>query len=80
MQSLQCRLHVLDVRSPESISAFATQLADKPIDVLLNVAGIMAPREQDQLDTTNAAILSRTFEVNTFGSIRPNLMETCNEH
>lgn len=41
LQELQGRLHVLDVRSPESISAFAAQLEGKRIDVLLNVAGVM---------------------------------------
>lgn len=33
LQALQCRLHVLDVRSPESIAAFAAQLEGKRIDV-----------------------------------------------
>ena len=80
LQALQARLHVLDVRSPESISAFATQLEGKRIDVLLNVAGIMAPREQDALDTVNVDVLERIFQTNTFGpllltqALLPNLL------
>lgn len=69
LQSLPCRLHRLDVTSPESVSGLATQLANKPIDVLLNVAGVMTPAEQDSLETTNKAVLTKTFEVNTFGPL-----------
>ncbi|KAK5170222.1 uncharacterized protein LTR77_004808 [Saxophila tyrrhenica] len=80
LQSLQCRLHKLDVSSPDSISAFAAQLQDKPIDVLLNVAGVMAPREQDAMDTVNINVLEKIFAVNTYGpllltqSLLPNLL------
>ena len=51
------------------MSGLATQLANKPIDVLLNVAGVMTPAEQDSLETTNKAVLTKTFEVNTFGPL-----------
>ncbi|KAK3686912.1 hypothetical protein LTR37_019354 [Vermiconidia calcicola] len=80
LQSLQCRLHVLDVRSPDSISAFAAQLVDRPVDVLLNVAGVMYPYEQDRLDTVSATALEKVFQVNTFGpllltqALLPNLL------
>ncbi|KAK3046761.1 hypothetical protein LTR09_011786 [Extremus antarcticus] len=82
LQALQCRLHVLDVSSPESISAFAAQLQDKPVDVLLNVAGVMAPREQDALETVNINVLEKIFAVNTYGpllltqALLPNLLAT----
>lgn len=69
LQSLQCRLHVLDVRSPESIQAFAAQLAGKPIDVLLNVAGVMVPHDQDTLETVNPTTLNKIFETNAFGPL-----------
>lgn len=69
LQTLQCRLHRLDVRSPESISGFAAQLAGKPIDVLLNVAGVMAAKETDTLPLVNKDILTKTFETNTFGPL-----------
>ena len=80
LQSLQCRLHVLDVRSPDSISAFAAQLVGKPIDVVLNVAGVMVAPAQDALDTTNYEILTQIFQTNTFGpllltqALLPNLL------
>ncbi|KAF2172966.1 hypothetical protein M409DRAFT_16917 [Zasmidium cellare ATCC 36951] len=69
LQSLQCRLHRLDVRSPESISGFAQQLASKPIDILLNVAGIMAPGEADTLGHVTKETLTSVFETNTFGPL-----------
>lgn len=69
LQALQCRLHRLDVRSPESINLFAQQLVGKPIDVLLNVAGVMFPVEQDALGSVTKDALSSVFEVNTFGPL-----------
>ena len=69
LQALQCRLHILDVRSPESIKALATQLANKPVDVLLNVAGVMSPPGRDTLETVDAGVLARTFETNTYGPL-----------
>jgi NAD(P)-dependent dehydrogenase (short-subunit alcohol dehydrogenase family) len=69
LQSLPCRLHRLDVRSPESISGLATQLSGKPIDVLLNVAGVMTAKEDDALPTVTKEVLTATFETNTFGPL-----------
>ncbi len=37
----------LDVGDKASIHAFATQLADRPVDILINNAGIMGPANQD---------------------------------
>ena len=82
MQALPCRLHILDVRSQDSISAFAASQNGIPVDVLLNVAGVMAPRDQDALDTVTPEILTRIFETNTFGpllltqALLPNLLAT----
>ncbi|KAK3116031.1 hypothetical protein LTR53_004037 [Teratosphaeriaceae sp. CCFEE 6253] len=70
LQSLSpAHIHALDVTSPEAISAFARQLNGKPVDVLLNVAGVMAPPEHDSLDATSKSVLAATFEVNTFGPL-----------
>lgn len=69
LQTLQCRLHRLDVRNPETITAFAAQLADRPVDVLLNVAGAMVPEEQDSLATVNKETLTKLFETNAFGPL-----------
>ncbi|KAK5739551.1 hypothetical protein LTR17_005240 [Elasticomyces elasticus] len=63
------KIHQLDVTSPESISTFARELDGRPVDVLLNVAGIMSPPEQDSVDSTTKAVLMRTFEVNAFGPL-----------
>ncbi|KAF2483935.1 hypothetical protein BDY17DRAFT_117917 [Neohortaea acidophila] len=69
LQALQCRLHKLDLRSPDSITAFAQQLEGKRIDVLLNVAGVMVPRQQDALDTVTPETLQRLFQTNAFGPL-----------
>ena len=80
LQELQCRLHVLDVRSPQSIQAFAGQLEGKRIDVLLNVAGMMVPPKDDAVDTVTPDTLHKIFETNTFGpllltqALLPNLL------
>lgn len=59
----------LDVRSPESIAGFANQLTNKPIDVLLNVAGINAPGGPDTLGNVTKDSLTAIFETNTFGPL-----------
>jgi len=69
LQELQCRLHVLDVRKQDSIFAFAEQLSNKPIDVLLNVAGVMSPQDDDRFETVSPEVLTKTFETNTFGPL-----------
>jgi NAD(P)-dependent dehydrogenase (short-subunit alcohol dehydrogenase family) len=80
LQSLRGRLHRIDLRSPNSIAGLAAVLANKPVDLLLNVAGIMFPPEQDSLETTNKNILTATVETNTFGpllltqALLPNLL------
>jgi NAD(P)-dependent dehydrogenase (short-subunit alcohol dehydrogenase family) len=57
------------VTSPDSVSAFAQQLSGKKLDLLLNVAGVMSPPQEDALETTNLDVLQRTFAVNTFGPL-----------
>jgi len=70
----------LDVSQPSSIAAFRVQFGHQPLDLLLNVAGIMAPPEQDSLQTTSLQTLDRTFRVNAFGpfmltqALLPNLL------
>jgi len=41
----------------------------KTIDLLLNIAGIMASHDEDSLSQVNLNVLSRTFAVNTFGPL-----------
>ena len=63
-------IHKLDVTSSDSIRTFKKEhVGDKPVDLLLNIAGIMAQKEQDSLETVNLEILERTFRVNTFGPL-----------
>ncbi|THX36071.1 NAD(P)-binding protein [Aureobasidium pullulans] len=81
LKALQCRHAQLDVRSPESISAFASSLSGQPIDMLLNVAGTMAKHEDDSLENVSKDTLTRIFETNTFGpllltqALLPNLLK-----
>ncbi|KAG9998383.1 NAD(P)-binding protein, partial [Aureobasidium melanogenum] len=81
LKSLGCRHSQLDVRSPESISAFISSLSGKTIDMLLNVAGTMAKREDDSLESVDKDTLTRIFETNTFGpllltqALLPNLLK-----
>lgn len=69
MKSLGCHTHQCDLTSEGSIQAFAKSFKGKQMDLLLNIAGIMAPHEQDSLANTTHNILLRTFSTNTFGPL-----------
>ncbi|KAJ4353124.1 hypothetical protein N0V95_003658 [Ascochyta clinopodiicola] len=81
LTSFGCESAKLDVTSQEDIEAFRQQVANRPIDLLLNVAGIMYPHESDTLDNVNITNFQRTFAVNTFGpflltqALLPNLLK-----
>lgn len=72
----------MDVTSESSISQFAESLKGETIDLLLNVAGIMASHEQDSLEQVDLQTLDKTFQVNTFGpllltqALLPNLLKS----
>ncbi|KAI9871495.1 MAG: hypothetical protein M1830_002855 [Pleopsidium flavum] len=72
----------LDVGSPQSIDSFTQHFGDQELDLLLNIAGIMAAKEKDTLTTTNLEILSKTFTTNTYGpllltqALLPNLLRS----
>ncbi|GME49193.1 Short-chain dehydrogenase/reductase SDR [Neofusicoccum parvum] len=68
LKSLDCKTSQLDVTSQDSINAFTQQYGDKPLDLLLNVAGII-DANHDTLATINAQSLTRVFSVNTFGPL-----------
>ncbi|KAI1381495.1 NAD(P)-binding protein [Hypoxylon crocopeplum] len=82
LKSLQCKTAQLDVSSPESIAAFAASYGEGPLDLLLNVAGVMAPHADDTLSTVSLSTLTKTFGVNTFGpllltqALLPNLLKS----
>lgn len=66
---LGCETSELDVSSQDDIDAFKQKVGDRPIDLLLNVAGIMYPHESDTLDKVDLTNLQKTFAVNTFGPL-----------
>ncbi|KAI1139692.1 NAD(P)-binding protein [Hypoxylon sp. FL0543] len=82
--SLRCEKAQVDVASPDSIAAFKKAYGDGPLDLLLNIAGVMAPHEQDALATVSHDTLLKTFGVNTFGpllltqALLPNLLKAGN--
>lgn len=41
----QVEIHELDVADARSISSFSSQLGDRPVDVLINNAGVYGPRD-----------------------------------
>jgi NAD(P)-dependent dehydrogenase (short-subunit alcohol dehydrogenase family) len=78
----KAKTHQLDVTSTSSIDAFKKELRDESIDLLLNVAGIMASPDKDGLETTSLSVLEKTCAVNTFGpllltqALLPNLLKS----
>ncbi|OTB12916.1 hypothetical protein K445DRAFT_25044 [Daldinia sp. EC12] len=82
LKSLPCKTAQLDVTSPDSIEAFASSYGDGPLDLLLNIAGIMAHPDEDSLTTVSLATLTKTFNVNTFGpllftqALLPNILKS----
>lgn len=61
-------VHRLAVTEPASIAALAERLAGRPIDVLINNAGVMGPDRQSSLDMDWAGWLE-TFRVNTMAPL-----------
>jgi NAD(P)-dependent dehydrogenase (short-subunit alcohol dehydrogenase family) len=66
-------LHVLplDVRDDASVAALARALADTPIDVLINNAGVSGgPLEQQTATQIDFAAWADAFNVNSMGPVR----------
>ncbi|KAF1989020.1 short-chain alcohol dehydrogenase-like protein [Aulographum hederae CBS 113979] len=60
----------LDLASHQSILDFQDRFGDdRPLDILLNIAGIMYPQDQDAMKTVNPDILKKTFAVNAYGPL-----------
>jgi NAD(P)-dependent dehydrogenase (short-subunit alcohol dehydrogenase family) len=63
-------------------SQFPEKLKGNSVDLLLNIAGIMAPNAQDGLGSVSESALSRSFVVNTYGpllltqALLPNLLQS----
>ncbi|KAL2049057.1 hypothetical protein ABVK25_010653 [Lepraria finkii] len=52
MKNLCCKTYQCDLISKSSIHSFAKNFKNKQLDLLFNIAGIMAPHESDSLTTT----------------------------
>jgi len=64
------RLRVLacDVADDASVRAFAAEIGDAPVDVLVNSAGVMG--EMESLERMDLGEVIRTFDVDALGPIR----------
>ncbi|MDR3496034.1 MAG: SDR family oxidoreductase [Ancalomicrobiaceae bacterium] len=62
-------IFTLDVTDPASIAAVKAQLGNRPIDILINNAGVIGPERQSLADMDYDGWL-KTFEVNTLGPFR----------
>jgi NAD(P)-dependent dehydrogenase (short-subunit alcohol dehydrogenase family) len=64
------RIEELDVADDASVSLFQERLANTPIDLLINNAGIM---RRDRIDTIDTASILRQFDINALGALRVTL-------
>ncbi|KAI4276198.1 MAG: hypothetical protein LQ337_002665 [Flavoplaca oasis] len=71
LKELACQKFECDLASSDSIDRFAFHYRsfDEPLDVLLNIAGVMAPKADDALESVAPSTLLSTFQVNTFGPL-----------
>jgi NAD(P)-dependent dehydrogenase (short-subunit alcohol dehydrogenase family) len=60
----------LDVTSPESVAAAKQALGGKPIDVLVNNAGIYGPRDRQSALDMDFDAWREVFEVNVYAPLR----------
>lgn len=59
----------VDLSQPETVSRIADHLGGRPLDVLINNAGVIGPARQSTLDMDFAGF-ARTLEINTLGPLR----------
>ncbi|KAL8799170.1 MAG: hypothetical protein Q9182_006107 [Xanthomendoza sp. 2 TL-2023] len=86
LNALPCQSFKCDLNSQDSITQFAIHFnsLSKPLDLLLNIAGIMAPQPSDSLENVTSTTLLQTFQTNTFGpllltqSLLPRILEAPN--
>lgn len=73
-------VHPLDVASDASVTHLSDELAGKPIDILINNAGVYGGDHQ-RVDDLDLAAWMRTLNINTLGpvrvlqALRPNLVK-----
>jgi NAD(P)-dependent dehydrogenase (short-subunit alcohol dehydrogenase family) len=63
------RVTFCDVSSDESVRELASSLGGRPLDLLVNNAGVLGPAQQSALKTDLSGF-SHTLEVNTIGPLR----------
>ncbi|MDW8369114.1 MAG: SDR family oxidoreductase [Geminicoccaceae bacterium] len=61
--------HALDVTDPASIAGLAAELGGRPLDLLVNNAGIYGPRDT-RLGSIDYAAFRTVLETNTLGPVR----------
>jgi NAD(P)-dependent dehydrogenase (short-subunit alcohol dehydrogenase family) len=61
-------VHALVTSEPDSVAALARELAEQPLDILLNNAGVMGPKQQ-RLGRIDYAGMLDTFKVNSIGPL-----------
>lgn len=66
---LEAEIRPLDVADDRSVAAFAAALGERPVDVLINNAGIIGPDRQSSTDSDFPGFLE-TLNVNTLGPLR----------
>jgi NAD(P)-dependent dehydrogenase (short-subunit alcohol dehydrogenase family) len=69
LRATGARLHAVDIADGASVAAFARALAHRPIDLVINNAGIYGDPRQ-RLENFDFASATRTFEINALGALR----------
>jgi NAD(P)-dependent dehydrogenase (short-subunit alcohol dehydrogenase family) len=69
LQATGARLHAVDVADGGSVAAFAHALADRPIDLVINNAGVFGGMRQRVQDFDFDAA-THAFEINALGALR----------
>lgn len=64
----QCEIHALDVTDDHQIQKLAKELAEQPIDILINNSGVLGRKQSDQ-DIDPKAWLD-VFQVNTIAPLK----------
>lgn len=63
-------IHACDVGSDESVRAAAAETAGEPVDLLFNVAGVLGPVTDTELESADWAAWHETFNIMTIGPLR----------
>jgi len=69
LKKLSATVVQLDVSKPESVAAFAKQIGNQPIDILINNAGMLS-KEASDFEKVDIEALVTEFQVNALGPLR----------